>query len=106
MPASRSRRSRSQGLFADAMHPYTAALLAALPERSSARLLPTIPGVVPGVLDRPTGCLFKPRCALATDHCRRDPAAFRDGPRGRVRCHYPLTGGMPDGHPGRAGLAA
>jgi dipeptide transport system ATP-binding protein len=94
------------GLFGDAMHPYTAALLAALPERSKARLLPTIAGVVPGVLDRPTGCLFNPRCELATEHCRRDQPAFRDGPRGRVRCHYPLTGGIPDGHPGRAGLAA
>ena len=64
------------GLFADAMHPYTAALLAALPERSAARLLPTIPGVVPGVLDRPTGCLFNPRCAFATDHCRARPAGL------------------------------
>jgi dipeptide transport system ATP-binding protein len=95
-----------EGLFADAMHPYTAALLAALPERSKARLLPTIAGVVPGVLDRPAGCLFSPRCALATDHCRRDQPAFRDGPRGRVRCHYPLTRGVPEGHPGQGGLAA
>ena len=95
-----------QGLFADPMHPYTAALLAALPERSSGRLLPTIPGVVPGVLDRPAGCLFSPRCGNATEHCRRVQPAFGDGPRGRVRCHYPLTGGVPEGHPGRAGLAA
>ena len=36
----------------------------------------------------------------------RDQPAFRDGPRGRVRCHYPLTGGVPEGHPGRPGLAA
>jgi dipeptide transport system ATP-binding protein len=95
-----------RGLFGDAMHPYTAALLAALPERSSARLLPTIPGVVPGVLDRPAGCLFSPRCVHATDHCRRVQPAFRDGPRGRVRCHYPLGGGLPEGHPGRQGMAA
>ena len=95
-----------RGLFGDAMHPYTAALLAALPERSSGRLLPTIPGVVPGVLDRPAGCLFSPRCVHATDHCRRVQPAFRDGPRGRVRCHYPLTGGLPEGHPDRQGLAA
>jgi dipeptide transport system ATP-binding protein len=94
------------GLFADAMHPYTAALLAALPERSVGRLLPTIPGVVPGVLDRPTGCLFNPRCANVTDHCRRVPPGFVDGPRGRVRCHYPLTGGVPENHPGDAGMAA
>src|SRR3954468_24155588 len=95
-----------EGLFADAMHPYTAALLAALPERSVGRLLPTIPGVVPGVLDRPAGCLFNPRCANATDKCRMVQPDFADGPRGRVRCHYPLTGGVPEGHPGHAGLAA
>ena len=94
------------GLFADAMHPYTAALLAALPERSHGRLLPTIPGVVPGVLDRPAGCLFSPRCSFATDHCRKVQPDFADGARGRVRCHYPLTGGVPDNHPGRPGLAA
>ena len=94
------------GLFGDAMHPYTAALLAALPERSTTRLLPTIPGVVPGVLDRPSGCLFSPRCTFATDHCRTVQPAFRDGPRGRVRCHYPLTGGVPEDHPGTRGLAA
>ena len=94
------------GLFADAKHPYTAALLAALPERSVGRLLPTIPGVVPGVLDRPTGCLFNPRCANATDHLPRGPPAFGDGPRGRVRCHYPLTGGVPREPSRPAGLAA
>ncbi len=94
------------GLFADAMHPYTAALLAALPERSQGRLLPTIPGVVPGVLDRPAGCLFNPRCTYATAQCRLAQPAFAHGPRGRVRCHYPLTGGVPGNHPGTAGLAA
>ena len=94
------------GLFADAMHPYTAALLAALPERSATRLLPTIPGVVPGVLDRPQGCLFNPRCVHATDRCRLLQPAFADGPRGRVRCHYPLTGGSPEAHPGHPDMAA
>ena len=96
-----------QGLFGDAMHPYTAALLAALPERSAARLLPTIPGVVPGVLDRPTGLPVQP--ALHLRHRplpRATSRPSRDGPRGRVRCHYPLTGGVPEGHPGRPGLAA
>ena len=94
------------GLFDDPMHPYTAALLAALPERSRARLLPTIPGVVPGVRDRPTGCLFNPRCPNATAHCRRVEPASAPGPRGLVRCHYPLTRGVPAGHPGQAEAAA
>src|SRR5579872_6333406 len=58
-------------LFAAPQHPYTAALLAALPERSTGETrLATIPGVVPGLHDRPRGCLFNPRCAFANEHCR------------------------------------
>ena len=77
MPARRSRSSRSLGLFRDPHHPYTAALLAALPERAIGRALPSIPGVVPGQFDRPTGCLFSPRCRFATDLCRDRAAAAR-----------------------------
>ena len=48
-------------LFASPQHPYTAALLAAMPERSTGQQhLATIPGVVPGPYDRPGGCLFAP----------------------------------------------
>jgi dipeptide transport system ATP-binding protein len=88
-----------EGLFADPMHPYTHALLNALPERATARKLPTIPGVVPGAGDRPSGCQFHPRCPNATDHCVRVEPPFDRGPRGLVRCHYPLTAGRPAGHP-------
>src|SRR6187551_3100305 len=57
----------ADGLFAQPQHPYTAALLAAMPERSVGHSrLATIPGVVPGLYDRPTGCLFSPRCEYAT----------------------------------------
>jgi dipeptide transport system ATP-binding protein len=94
------------GLFGDPMHPYTSALLNALPERAQGRVLPTIRGVVPGVLDRPRGCLFHPRCPFATDHCVAVQPAFAPGPRGLVRCHYPLTQGVPEGHPGRPEAAA
>jgi dipeptide transport system ATP-binding protein len=87
------------GLFADPQHPYTAALLHALPERAATRILPTIPGIVPGAGDRPSGCLFHPRCQFATEHCVAEEPAFAPGPRGRVRCHYPLTGERPAGHP-------
>ncbi len=59
-------------LFAAPRHPYTAALLAALPERAiDQRRLPTIHGVVPGIDDRPAGCVFHPRCRFATEQCRR-----------------------------------
>jgi dipeptide transport system ATP-binding protein len=78
-------------LFAGPQHPYTAALLAALPERSSGESrLATIPGMVPGLHDRPTGCLFNPRCRYATAHCRADEPALRAWQGGKVRCHYPL----------------
>jgi dipeptide transport system ATP-binding protein len=71
------------------VHPYTEALLAALPERADARRrLATIPGVVPGVGDRPDGCLFAPRCAFVFDRCAERPSlvACSDG---AVRCHAP-----------------
>ena len=61
----------TDALFATPHHPYTAALLSALPERAlGAARLPTIPGTVPGISDRPTGCLFNPRCGFADDLCR------------------------------------
>jgi dipeptide transport system ATP-binding protein len=88
------------GLFADPQHPYTEALLNALPERATERILPTIPGIVPGASDRPSGCLFHPRCPYATERCVRDEPPLAPGPRGQVRCHYPLTGGIPANHPG------
>src|SRR5918994_578856 len=87
------------GLFADPQHPYTAALLHALPERCEQRILPTIPGIVPGAGDRPSGCLFHPRCEFATDHCVAVEPPFAPGPRGKVRCHYPLTHDRPANHP-------
>ncbi len=74
------------GLFANPRHPYTAALLSALPERSQAKRLPSIPGVVPGQYNRPVGCLFAPRCTLATDLCVSTKPQLNKG----ALCHYPL----------------
>jgi dipeptide transport system ATP-binding protein len=95
-----------EGLFADPMHPYTSALLGALPERATTRLLPTIAGIVPGAGDRPEGCLFHPRCKFATARCTDVEPRLARGPRGLVRCHYPLTAGRPAGHPDFAEAAA
>src|SRR4051794_14404084 len=78
-------------LFEAPQHPYTAALLAALPERSVGdHRLATIPGVVPGLFDRPRGCLFGPRCAYATEHSREIRPELRPWLGGQIRCHYPL----------------
>ena len=82
-------RQSVRGLFRAPHHPYTVALLDALPDRASGARLPAIPGVVPGLGDRPPACLFNPRCAFATDLCRtvvppRQPPAL-----GEALCHYP-----------------
>lgn len=78
-------------LFEAPRHPYTGALLDALPERAiGRRRLPTIPGVVPGIADRPHGCLFNPRCRFADERCRIErPALAADG-SGSIRCFHPL----------------
>jgi dipeptide transport system ATP-binding protein len=81
-------------LFTRPRHPYTAALLAALPERSiGLKRLPTIQGVVPGKYDRPSGCLFNPRCRYVQDVCRKEPPGLRKDRSGAVRCYFPLTDG-------------
>lgn len=82
------------GLFSNPHHPYTAALLAALPERATSRHLPSIPGVVPGQFDKPSGCLFSPRCNYATDYCRRVAPGEAPETFGRALCHYPLEKGQ------------
>ena len=81
----------TDALFAAPQHPYAAALLAAMPERhAGGDRLATIPGVVPGLADRPPGCLFAPRCAYATAACSERPA-LRRWQDGEVRCRYPLS---------------
>jgi len=78
-------------LFTRPQHPYTHALLEALPERGrDRRRLPTIPGVVPGLYDRPAGCLFNPRCASAAADCSDRIPPLESIQGGRVRCLYPL----------------
>jgi dipeptide transport system ATP-binding protein len=79
-----------ENLFAHPRHPYTAALLAALPERSNGRRLQSIPGVVPGQFDRPKGCLFSPRCQMVQDLCRTTPPTFEAG----ALCHFRLEGAL------------
>jgi dipeptide transport system ATP-binding protein len=81
----------TEALFAAPRHPYTAALLEALPERAiGRRRLPTIPGVVPGIGDRPHGCLFNPRCGHATARCVESVPGLAGPPGRRARCHFPL----------------
>jgi dipeptide transport system ATP-binding protein len=76
-------------LLAAPAHPYTVALLDAGPERADThRRLATIPGLVPGVADRPVGCLFAPRCRYVFARCGERPSVTVL-PDGTVRCHAP-----------------
>jgi peptide/nickel transport system ATP-binding protein len=50
-------------------HPYTAGLLASIPDHVDPPLLQPMPGVAVGVDERPHGCSFAPRCSLSTPEC-------------------------------------
>jgi oligopeptide/dipeptide ABC transporter ATP-binding protein len=75
----------------DPRHPYTKGLIDALPklEDLDAPLTP-VPGDIPSPLNRPSGCVFHTRCAIARPgHCDRVPPAPRSTGQGHnVACHY------------------
>ncbi len=80
-------------LFAAPAHPYTSALLEAVPRLDVPdQVLQPIPGSPPAPARRPSGCAFHPRCGRATDMCATqipDPTALPTG--GVVSCHHPST---------------
>jgi peptide/nickel transport system ATP-binding protein len=75
-------------LFADPKHPYTQALVSAAPTPGTKQKRIVLTGEPPNPAERPSGCAFHPRCALATDRCRVEAPAMRtiEGGR-RVACH-------------------
>ena len=80
----------SDALFATPLHPYTRALLSAVPEPDpkSARSRQRLQGEVPSPLNPPKGCRFHPRCPLARDLCRAEVPALREvAPGHQVACH-------------------
>lgn len=83
------------GLFAGPRHPYTRGLLDSILQsgRSKDEPVPTIEGVVPSLLDPPTGCRFADRCARVETQCRQqDPPLLELEEGHRVACHIPLDG--------------
>ena len=79
----------TDALFRDPRHPYTAALIRAIPEIDPDLRLPERPlsGEPPGPLDLPAGCVFHPRCPHARAECRADPApATREAEGRRWSC--------------------
>jgi peptide/nickel transport system ATP-binding protein len=76
-------------LFHQPIHPYTIGLLASLPKATHAHetRLPTIGGTAPALQDRPTGCAFASRCAVAVERCHQEKPALELVEAGRVvRC--------------------
>ncbi|SCL34906.1 peptide/nickel transport system ATP-binding protein [Micromonospora nigra] len=88
MYASRIVEHRPAGeLFDGPAHPYSAALLDALPERA----FRPVPGHPPMLTDLPTGCVFAARCPAVTDACRLRPEPVPVGGQGGVAaCHHPI----------------
>jgi peptide/nickel transport system permease protein len=73
-------------IFDAPRHPYTAALIASMPEGEAERLT-AIPGAVPQPWAMPTGCRFAPRCEMANEACARIAPALEEVAPGRSsRC--------------------
>jgi oligopeptide/dipeptide ABC transporter ATP-binding protein len=68
---------RATSVVSEPCHPYTRALLRAMPVLGAEEPLEAIPGSVPGPLDRPPGCSFHPRCALGDQECTAERPALR-----------------------------
>ncbi|MGR3343368.1 MAG: oligopeptide/dipeptide ABC transporter ATP-binding protein, partial [Paracoccaceae bacterium] len=81
----------SDTLFSDPRHPYTQALIDAVPNpdplTEAGRAVTVLEGEVPSPLDPPSGCVFHPRCPIAMDICRRDvPELSAVKPYHRAAC--------------------
>lgn len=83
--------AEKKSLFDNPRHPYTQALLSAIPEpnRKKKKERIILKGDVPSPIDPPSGCRFHTRCPLATDLCRKsDPELKSLGEGHQAACHY------------------
>lgn len=92
-------------LFAHMRHPYTRALIDAIPRLAhpSHTYLPSIPGRPPTIIDPPPGCSFAPRCPSAQSRCLIESPVLVASPDSRAHsaaCFFPL--GTPAGESARA----
>jgi oligopeptide/dipeptide ABC transporter ATP-binding protein len=80
----------AERFFRGPSHPYAARLLACRPTSGADADLPVIPGVVPDLLARPSGCPFHPRCHRARPRCQQEyPGLEERTPGHHVRCFFP-----------------
>jgi peptide/nickel transport system ATP-binding protein len=88
-------------LFDEPLHPYTQALMRAVPQIDPDNLVETVAveGDLPNPIHPPSGCHFHPRCPVAMDVCRSEyPALRRVSPRRVVACHL-YDGSVEDARP-------
>lgn len=85
--------TRAKDLYATPIHPYTKALLSAIPitdyyaEKKRSRI--ALQGEVPSPMNVPSGCPFHPRCPYATERCRKESPQLREVlPDHLVACHH------------------
>jgi len=81
-------------LFSAPLHPYTQALILAVPEPDPTRAVgpAVLEGDLPSPVNPPSSCSFRTRCRIAVDRCAREPPALAELASGRwVRCHFPGT---------------
>ena len=91
----------AERLYATPRHPYTSALLSAVPipdpDASDQRRQIVLTGDVPSPVAPPPGCRFHPRCPKAQDRCRTEApelrTVFEDPAEHQVACHFPLADG-------------
>ena len=90
--------SPAEELYTKPIHPYTSALLAAIPipdpaeNRSRERIV--VSGEPPNPIDPPPGCVFHPRCPRSTDICREVEPPLARYPNGHLAaCHHPMNVG-------------
>jgi oligopeptide/dipeptide ABC transporter ATP-binding protein len=86
----------AEELYVKPIHPYTAALLAAIPipdpRENRARRRPVLGGEPPNPIEPPTGCRFHTRCPRATDVCRAiEPPLTEYAGSHLAACHHPLN---------------
>jgi peptide/nickel transport system ATP-binding protein len=79
-----------QDLFQNPIHPYTQGLLNSTPGLGQSKYslpLQSIPGQIPPLGERTSGCVFAPRCPLAIEICKQRPPLTTVGSDQQVRCH-------------------
>jgi oligopeptide/dipeptide ABC transporter ATP-binding protein len=88
--------SPSEELYVKPIHPYTSALLSAIPipdpRRNRERERVVVGGEPPSPVDPPSGCVFHTRCPRARDRCKAEVPPLYEYANGHVAaCHYPLN---------------